>query len=58
MKQFHVKASNLHATYDAGTFVAETREQAIEAARESYRNSAAGRELKDVGSFRFYTVTE
>jgi hypothetical protein len=58
MRVFKVMASNLHATYRAGECIAETSEEAIEKAREAYRNSQTGRILKDVGSFRFFTVSE
>lgn len=56
MKQFKVMASSMTATYCAGTFTAKSAADAIEMARENYRNSSLGRQLKDVGSFRFYTV--
>lgn len=56
MKQFKVMASSMRATYSAGTFCAKSAADAIEMARENYRNSSLGRQLKDVGSFRFYTV--
>jgi hypothetical protein len=53
-----VKASNFSATYTAGRFVAGSPEEAIEQAREEYRNSPIGRSLKDAGSFRFYVADE
>lgn len=58
MHVFKVMASNLNATYRAGEFLAENPAEAVEKACEAYRNSQAGRILKDVGSFRFYTVSE
>jgi GTP cyclohydrolase III len=58
MRVFKVMASNLHATYRASEYTAETPEEAIEQAREAYRNLETGRILKDVGSFRFFTVSE
>lgn len=51
---YEIGASNLHGTYNAGRFVAETPEEAIEQARERYRLSGLGRALKDVAAFRFY----
>lgn len=56
MKQYKVMASSMTATYSAGIFVANSKDEAIEAAKDNYRNSSLGRQLKDVGSFRFYTV--
>lgn len=56
MRQFKVMASSMIATYSAGIFTAKSKADAIEMAREEYRTSALGRQLKDVGSFRFYTV--
>ena len=56
MKQYKVMASSMIATYNAGTFTAKSAADAIEMAREKYRNSPLGRQLKDVGSFNFYTV--
>lgn len=56
MKEYKVMASSMRATYNAGRFKAESREEAIEMAREDYRRSPLGRDLKDVGAFRFYTV--
>ena len=58
MRSFTVMASNANATYTAGDFCAETAAEACELARESYARSNANRELKDVGSFRFFTVSE
>jgi hypothetical protein len=51
---YKIGASNFHGTYDAGSFVAESKEEAIDKARNSYRNSSTGRSLNDVGAFRFY----
>ena len=58
MKEYKVMAANLHATYRAGAFVAETANQACQMAREDYRISPGGRELEDADSFRFYTVSD
>jgi hypothetical protein len=46
----------VHATYNAGRFVANSPEEACEMAREDYRRSSLGRSLKDAGAFRFFTV--
>lgn len=51
-----VKASNFSATYNAGIFCTSTDAEAIELARETYRNSSLGRQLGDVGAFRFYVA--
>lgn len=51
-----VRASNMSATYTAGVFCTETDSEAIEQARERYRDSSLGRQLKDVGAFRFYVA--
>lgn len=56
MRQFKVMASSMRATYNAGLFTGKSKADAIEMAKEKYRTSALGRQLKDVGSFRFYTV--
>ena len=56
MKQYKVMASSMTATYSAGKFMAKSAHDAIEMARENYRCSQLGQTLKDVGSFRFYTV--
>ena len=44
------------ATYDAGRFVANSAREACEMAKRAYANSPLGRQLKDVGAFRFYTI--
>ena len=54
MKLYRVGASNMNATYNAGSFVADSPEEAKEKAREAYRNSPMGRQFKDVGGFRFF----
>ena len=56
MKQYTIMASSMTATYSAGKFMAKSAQEAIEMARENYRRSQLGQTLKDVGSFRFYTV--
>lgn len=58
MRQYLVKASNLHATYTAGRFVADSPQDAIEQARDEYRRSPLGRSLNDIGGFRFWISTE
>jgi len=55
-REFKVRASSLTATYNAGRFCAGSAEAACELAKQDYANSALGRQLKDVGAFRFYTV--
>lgn len=55
-REYKVRASSLTGTYNAGRFVAESAQEACEMARESYRRSALGQQLKDVGAFRFFTV--
>ena len=56
MKQYKVMASSMMATYSAGKSMAKSAQEAVEMARENYRRSELGRSMKDVGSFRFYTV--
>lgn len=58
MKVYSIGASSFHGTYSAGRFVADSVEEAIEKAKEQYRNSPLGRSLKDVGAFRFYVTKE
>lgn len=58
MKEFKVMASSFNGTYRAGKFIAESADDAIEQARQSYRRSPLGRTLNDAGAFRFYTVSE
>ena len=53
-RTYKVGASNFYATYTAGVFEADSPEEAIEMAKESYRNSPMGRDFKDVGAFRFF----
>jgi hypothetical protein len=55
-RRFKVSASSPWGTYTAGVFEAESPADAVEMARESYRRSTLGRELKDVGAFRFYVT--
>jgi hypothetical protein len=57
-QEYKVMASSLTATYTAGRFVANSSAEAIEMARESYRNSDLGRRLNDVRAFRFYVVDQ
>jgi len=54
VKLYVIGCANFHATYDAGRFVAESPEEAIEKARARYRTSDLGRMLNDVAAFRFY----
>jgi hypothetical protein len=56
MREFKVRASSMSATYNAGRFVAESAEEACRMAREEYAKSPLGRQMKDAGAFRFYTV--
>lgn len=49
-------ASSMSATYSAGMFCTETDAEAIEQARNAYRDSSLGRTLHDVGAFRFYVA--
>jgi hypothetical protein len=51
-----VKASSMSATYSAGVYCTDSDAEAIEQARENYRDSSLGRSLKDVGAFRFYVA--
>lgn len=53
-----VKASSLSATYSAGRFESDSDTDAIEQAKDTYNNSALGRQLKDIGAFRFWIATE
>lgn len=55
-KEFKVRAANMSATYNAGRFTANSEQEAIEMAREEYRNSSLGRSFKDVRAFRFFVV--
>lgn len=54
MREYIVQCSNMRATYTAGTYVADSPEEAKRLAREDYRKSAIGRALSDVGAFRFW----
>lgn len=58
MKRRLVKASSMSATYTAGAFYTETDAEAIAQAREQYAASPLGRQLRDVGAFRFYVAAE
>ena len=58
MREYKVMCSSMIATYSAGRYIASSPEEACEMAREEYRNSSLGRQLKDVGAFRFYTVSK
>ena len=58
MKVYSIGASNMSATYSAGKYIAESRDEAIQKARENYRRSPLGRALRDVGAFRFYITDE
>ena len=58
MKEYRVMCSSMSATYSAGRYVANTAEEACQMAREEYQNSSLGKQLKDVGAFRFYTVSK
>lgn len=56
MREFKVRASSMSASYNAGVHVAESPREACEKAREWYRNSSLGRQLRDVMAFDFYVV--
>lgn len=56
-KLYYVGCSNFHATYNAGSYVADSPAEAIEMARQDYRDSPAGRMMGDVGAFRFWIRT-
>jgi len=58
MKEYKVMASSMIATYRAGKYVAGNKAEAIQMAKEKYRNSIIGRELRDVSAFRFYIVDD
>jgi hypothetical protein len=58
MKLYTVGASSMTASYSAGRFIAESRDEAIAKARERYRGSSLGQQLNDVGAFRFYITDE
>jgi len=58
MKEYKVMASSMTATYRAGRFVANSKEEAIRMAQDDYRKSELGRTLKDCGAFRFYVVSD
>ena len=57
MRVYKMGASSMSGTYTAGTFVAESEDEAQEKAREAYRNSPLGRGLKNAGAFRFYVIS-
>lgn len=56
LKTRKVMAANFHGTYSAGVFEAESDQEAIEMAKESYRRSPIGRDFKDLGAFRFWVT--
>jgi hypothetical protein len=56
MRTYTVMATGLGGTYTAGTYQAESAEDACEAARSDYAASQAGREMRDVGAFRFWVA--
>jgi len=58
MREYKVMCSNFHGTYRAGSFVASSKAEAIEKAKDNYRRSDMGRVMKDVGSFRFWVVPD
>lgn len=51
-----VKASSMTATYNAGIYRTASDSEAIEQAKDWYRNSDGGRALRDIGAFRFYVA--
>ena len=58
MKVYSVSASSLSGTYTAGRFVAESKADAIDKARERYRRSNLGYHMNDIAAFRFYITDE
>jgi hypothetical protein len=48
MPKYKIQASSLTATYSAGTFTADSSNEACEMAKKDYMNSPLGRALKDV----------
>jgi len=58
MIEYKVMASSMIATYRAGKFSAGSPDAAVRLAKQAYRASPLGRELKDVGAFRFYVVSD
>jgi hypothetical protein len=58
MKTYRIGASNLWGTYTVGKYQAESAAEAILQAQRDYANSSLGRELKDVGAFRFYVLKD
>ena len=50
-------ASSFRGTYTAGRYLTATDDEAIEKARDDYARSATGRDLKDVGAFRFWVAS-
>lgn len=56
-RQYRIRASSLTATYNAGTFTANSPQEACRMARDEYRDSPLGRQMRDVGAFRFYVST-
>ena len=53
MPIYQVTASTPHATYNAGRFYAESREEAIRQAQEDYEGDPACRRGSTVGAFRW-----
>lgn len=58
MREYLVKCSNMHATYTAGRYVADSPADAKEMARDEYRKSPLGRQLRDVGAFTFWIASD
>jgi hypothetical protein len=55
-REYKVMASNNLAIYTAGTFYAESAEEAIEMAKRDYARSYGGRFMGDDRDFRYYVV--
>jgi len=58
MKLYTVRASSLTATYTAGRYEATSKADAIEQARNAYRDGPTGRALGDCAAFRFYVTDD
>ena len=51
MREFRVRAANFYATYNAGRYVAESAENAIEQAKQEGRRAGT-----HPGEFKFFVV--
>ena len=57
-RPYLVKASSPTATYRAGTFEANSPEDACELARDRYARSGLGRAMGDADAFRYFVAGE